>query len=212
VYQWDDNSPFIRVPKQMIGMLPFASLADRRGHLSEQVKEALQLSDTEAAEVQAAIDRFLSQYAAAQSQNMRAVEPTKADLNGHSPEATRVFEMAAIGTQMKDLRDELFQSTAATLGPERFKIFQRGLGDWMPMDEEFHGLSTAMSVFNIDRRERFYQPKAGDTAMNWSFSSPAGHSTLSCPLTLDEISDVYRAQLQDWIDLAKNKPAEVANP
>src|SRR5262245_58960880 len=109
---------------------------------------------------------------------MRVVEPTKADLDGHTPEETRVFEMSSIGSQLKDLREELFQSIAATLGPERFKVFQKGLGDWMPMDEEFHGLNSDMSVFNIDRRERYYRPKPGDTSISWSFSSPAGHSTM----------------------------------
>jgi hypothetical protein len=208
VYQWDDNSPVLRVPKQMVAMLPFSSVADRRGHLSEQAIEALQLSSTEAADVQSAIDLFLSKYAAAQGQNMRVVEPTNAELNGHTPEETRVFEMSAIGSQMKSLREELFQSIAATLGPERFKVFQNGMYGWMPMDEEFHGLNSGMSVFNLDRRERYYRPKPGDTSISWSFSSPAGQSTMYMYLDLDEISDLHRGQLQDWIALAKSKPPE----
>jgi RNA polymerase sigma factor (sigma-70 family) len=212
-YQWDDNSPVIRVPKQMIAMLPFPSLADRRGRLSDQAREALQFSDTEAAEVQTSIDRFLAGYAAAQSKNMHVVEPTKSELNGHKPEETRVFEMTAIGdAEMKGLREELFRSTDAALGTERAKIFQKGLGDWMPMDEEFHGLNSGMAVFNIDRREKFFQPKPGDKSIQWSFSSPVGQSTMYVSIPIDEIPDLHRAQLQDWIALAKSKPATEVNP
>jgi hypothetical protein len=45
VYRWDDNSPVVRVPKQFLEMLPISTVSDRRGQLSEQVKEVLQLSD-----------------------------------------------------------------------------------------------------------------------------------------------------------------------
>ena len=155
----------------------------------------------------------LAGYAAAQSKNMRVVAPTKNELNGHAPEEMRVFEMTAIGdAQMKGLREELFRSTDAALGPERAKIFQRGLGDWMPMDETFHGLNSGMAVFNLDRREFFYQPKPGDKSIQWSFSSPVCHSTMYVTIPIDEILDPHRAQLQDWIALAKSKPAGEVNP
>src|SRR5262245_22368821 len=62
VYRWDDRSPVVRVPKQFLGMLPFSAVSDRRGQLSEQIKEALQFSDLETEQVQGALNRFLADY------------------------------------------------------------------------------------------------------------------------------------------------------
>jgi len=180
--------------------------------LSDQIKEALQLSETETIQVQTAVDRFINRYNAAQSQNMRAVEPGKDDLWGHKAEETRVFEMTSIGAQLDDMRRELLQTTASTLGPDRFKIFQKGLDNWMPFDNEDHGLNSAMCVLNFDRRERYYQPKPGDAWIDWSLSSADRRSSMNCRIPIDHISEVHRAPLQDWIALAKSKPSEGPRP
>jgi hypothetical protein len=170
------------------------------------MKEALQLSDAEAERVQSALDRFLTGYAAAQSQKMLVVEPMKQDLRGHAPEETRVYEMASIGAEFGNLRQELLDSANATLGPERLKIFQKGLEDVIPMVDDSGGLNSGMIVYNFDCRECFYQPKPGDSYINWTLSSTNRRSTISCPIPLDEISGVHRTQLEDWIALAKSKP------
>src|SRR2546427_728268 len=44
VYRWDDNSPLVRVPKRFLDQVRFPATANRRGQLSEQIKEVLQLT------------------------------------------------------------------------------------------------------------------------------------------------------------------------
>jgi RNA polymerase sigma factor (sigma-70 family) len=57
-YQWDENSPVLRVPKQLLEHLPVAAV-HRSGTLTDQIKEVLQLTDLEAEQAQAALNRFL---------------------------------------------------------------------------------------------------------------------------------------------------------
>ena len=79
------------------------------------------MTDSEAQQTQSAIDRFLSDYHAAQAQEMRRVEPTEMDLDGHTPEETRVFEVPVVREQLGELRQNLFGELEATLGSERFQ-------------------------------------------------------------------------------------------
>src|SRR5438552_3359529 len=107
-YRWENNSPLVRIPKKFLDQVRLPATANRRGQLSEQIKEVLQLTDSEAQQAQSAIDRFLADYHAAQAQKMRRVEPTENELNGHEPEETRVFEVPVVREQLGELRQNLF--------------------------------------------------------------------------------------------------------
>jgi RNA polymerase sigma factor (sigma-70 family) len=213
-YRWDDNSPVVRVPKQFLEMLPVSAVGNRRGQLSEQIKEVLQFSPAETEQVQAALDRLLADYYANQGQQMRQVQPTAEDLQGHKPEETRVFELNSISNQVVELRQTFFDTTQSILGAERFKLFQKALADWMPVDDDFHGLSTSMTLLDFDRRERFYRPNyAGTGWLGWSLATPNGGG-ITTVLDTDSIPEILQPYLQDWIALAKSKtPAkEIARP
>lgn len=213
-YRWDDNSPVLRVPKQFLQMLPLGAVENRRGQLSDQIKEVLQLSDAEAEQVQGAVDRFRAAYSTAQGQKLRQVEPTADDLQGHKPEETRVFELSALGDSFGELRQKFFDELQPLLGPERFGIFRKSIDNWMPVDDNYRGLNSAMAVFNCDRRERFYQPAPGSRYIPWSFSSKNPQGTMNISTAPDDIPDFCRPYLQDWIALANSRgPAEeIARP
>ena len=212
VYRWDDNSPLVRVSKRFLNQLRIPAMANRRGELSEQVKEVLQLTDSEAQQVQSAIDRFLSDYHTAQAQKLRRVEPTDKDLSGHKPEETRVFEIPDVSEPLGGFRQTLFGELEAALGSERLELFRKALQNWMPIDENHSGMSTAMAVHNFGYRMRFYQPNPGDRSWSWSLScTEPNQGALSASIALDDIPEMYRAHLQDWIARSLSQPSQDGN-
>ena len=174
------------------------------GQLTPTIKTVLQLTPRETEQTQAAIGRFLADYHAAQARNVRAVPPTDKDLQGHKPEDTRVFEVPALGEEFKALRQGFFEELGSVLGEGRLALFRGALKGWMPADEDVGEISNLAAVVNYDRRERFYRPNPGDTALRWGFA--ARGSTIGASLKLDEISEPFRAPLQDWLDLARSQP------
>lgn len=79
-YQWDDASPLLRVPKEMLSRLELSAIADKRGKLSPQIIAALQMTPVEVAAVQAALDHFLASYHELLGKAARRVEPRPEDL------------------------------------------------------------------------------------------------------------------------------------
>ena len=211
VYRWDDNSPLVRVPKTLLDQFDVYATANRRGQLSGEIKEVLQLTDSEAQEAQSAIDRFLSNYHAAQAQGMRRVEPAEEDLDGHEPEETRVFEVPGVKEQLREFRQSLFDELEAALGAERFQLWRSALHGWMPVDDEREGSNSGAAVHSFGYRMRFYQPKPGDPSLSWSLTSLDKRRGMEGPISLDAIPDMFRAQLQDWIALAQSQPPKNAS-
>jgi RNA polymerase sigma factor (sigma-70 family) len=212
VYHWDDNSPLARVPKQFLDQVLLPATANRRGQLSEQIKEVLQLTDSEAQQAQSAIDRFLADYHAAQARGMRRVEPREDELDGHKSEETRVFEVPDVSEQLKEFRQSMFGELEAALGSERFELFRKALQLWMPVDDDHRGMNSGFAVHNFGYRFRFYQPNPGDRWLSWGLIRTApNQGAMSASIALDDIPAMFRAHLQDWIARSLSQPSREAN-
>ncbi len=210
VYRWDDNSPFVRVPKQFLEMLPVVAVSGRRGQLSEQIREVLQLTETETAQVQEAVDQFLKDYYAAQAPRMRVVPPNADELQGHAADEVLTLEASSVASDLPELRRALFDRLGGILGKERSPLFQKALRDWMPVDEEYHGLNTGMAVFNFDRRETFYRPEPGSGQILFRFSENT-HGMMQMALAADDVPQLYQSYLKEWIALAQSHPKKEGN-
>ncbi|PYM12474.1 MAG: hypothetical protein DME18_11350 [Verrucomicrobia bacterium] len=81
----------------------------------------------------------------------------------------------------------------------------------MPVDDEREGSNSGAAVHSFGYRMRFYQPKPGDPSLSWSLTSLDKRSGMGGPISLDEIPDMFRAHLQDWIALAQSQPPKNAN-
>lgn len=207
-YRWSDGSPVVRVPKKFLDQLSIFGVTNRRGGLSERLKEVLQLTESEALNAQGALERFLGDYHTAQAQAMRRVEPTDQDLQGRKPEQARVFEISGISEPLFGaLREKLFGELESLLGGERFKLFRDALKGWMPVDDHDPGMNTDMAVLNFNHRLRFYEPKPGEKRLSWSLIKP-NSGNMSASMSLDEIPEIYRDQLQDWITIAQSQPSK----
>lgn len=207
VYHWDDNSPVMRIPKQGLSFMPIAAVS-RLGELTDGIKEILQLTALENAQVQAALNQFVADYYAAQAKQMRVVDPHEDELNGHLPEEVRVFEFTELGPRFGELRQQLFSTLENVLGTDRFQILRHHLSDWMAVDDRNLGMSSSMEIVNMDRRETFYRPDPGTGIVRWRFSIE-GMVTMNDFFRDSDIPTTLRPYLQDWIALAQSKPAAV---
>lgn len=97
-YRWDDASPFLRMPKEMLPRLELSAIADKRGRLSPQIIAALQMTAVEEAAVQAALDRFLAAYQTLLGNAARRVEPLPEELPPRPAAGNLVVEVKGLGS------------------------------------------------------------------------------------------------------------------
>src|SRR5947207_14952165 len=143
---------------------------------------------------------------------MQRVEPTDEDLSGHKPEETRVFEVPLAKELLGELRQNLFGDLEASLGSDRFQLFRSALGGWIPVDDADGTITGGAAVHNFSYRMRFYQPKPGDSTCYYSLNASAPRqAAMGGSISLDEIPDMFRAQLQDWIALSQSQPPKDVN-
>lgn len=184
--------------------MPVDSLADRRGRLTPQIQDILQLTLTEGGQLQAIVDRFVAGYQQAQAAVTHRVEPTPEDLSGHRVEDTRVFAVESTAQAVDELRQRFFSELSTLLGVDRFAIFQRGLEYWMPRDEEPAGLNSGLAVIPLAHRMRFYRPT--DANFWWGISQGVG--TMNLTMDPAEVPDFLREDLRDWIEEAQRLKAQ----
>lgn len=203
-YRWDDNSPLVRVPKQVLREFDITATVNQNGTLSRAIKEALQMTEAEAQQTQAIVDKFLATYNSARTQTMRPVEATERELRGRDSETVRVLEAPEI--PFYEMRQTFFAELEDTLGLERAEGFRFALQHWMPV-KEMNGVNTGWAVLDFGYRIRFQQPDPGDRRLGWSINVMAPkNGSMSASFPLSEIPDLYRPHLQDWIALAQSQP------
>lgn len=207
IYQWDDRNWLLRIPKEFMERLDVSATSDKRGHLTEQIKEVLQLNEGESELTQTAVERFLAGYREAQGQLMHSVPPAANELNGVTPDDVRSFELKSVAGQIKPLRESLFRDLENALGPDRARIFQNALRYWMPINDEAGGLSSSMAVFDFDHRQFFGRPKPGDEYLTWGVTRRNG-GLIRATMAIEDIPDMFRSALQDWIALAQSRPSQ----
>lgn len=205
-YRWDDQSPVVRVPKDLLKRISIPAVTSRRGELTPQIRAALQMTDAEAAAVQASMDRMLAGVYAAQGAGMRPVAPNPADLDGRSPEDVRVFEITGAQETISQLRKNLLAEVRQTLGGDRSEIFQQALGAWIPMENEGEGgMNGQWAFFQGDHRIRVYNTSGeseGRIWLGWGATTASG-AGFYLTIGIDEIPGYLQPHLQDWISGAQ---------
>lgn len=216
-YSWDDRSPLVRIPKEMLRQIQVPAVSNRRGELTPQIKAVLQMTDAESVMVQGAMDRFLEEVHAAQAGALRVVAPQDQELEGHAAEEVRVFEINGVQEEIASLRRELLAGLDDVLGIERNELFKRSLGSWVPMEEDGRaGMNSAWAFLEADHRLHFINESGdmeGNLWLRWGGSTATG-GAFGSQIRLDEIPEFLRPHLQDWIDQAladkANSAAEAA--
>ncbi|MBL9173943.1 MAG: sigma-70 family RNA polymerase sigma factor [Verrucomicrobiales bacterium] len=221
VYRWDDQSPVVRVPKDLLKRISIPAVTSRRGELTEQIRVALQMNDTEAATVQASMDRMLEGVRAAEAAGMKPVAPSSADLDGRAPEDVRVFEVSGDAEVISKLRKDMLAEVRQALGTDRSEIFQQALGSWIPMENEGEGgVNSGWAFLQGDHRIQVYNTSGEADGriiwLRWGATTSTG-SRFTSTIGIDEIPGYLQPHLQDWIAgaqaaAAASRAAAIRNP
>lgn len=198
-YHWDDLSPLARVPKEFLKDLGLSTFHDRSGRLSEHMQEVLQLTPTEAVELQSAVDTYLANVRAAQEQTMRYIPPA-------TPEAERVFEIGDTTEVVRTERAALFSRAAMMLGEERFGIFREGLDNWMPLSPLEDVSRGGSSLEAVTPQAHTVTFRSDGVGLTYEVKS-AEPSWFSSSIDLEEVPSIFVPYLQDWIDTIRRKQA-----
>ena len=210
-YHWDEKSPLARIPKQTLERIrawDLPAVSNRKGTISDTMRQLLQMSGAEARQTQDALDHFLAGYTAAEAPGLHAVPPKDDELQGRSADQVRVFEVSGMGDQYAQLSQALFDDLQSVLDPDRAALFKAGLHNWMRFDDgqNLNYVTTTQVAFNGDYRIRFYQPQPGASGIDYGVKFQNG--AMSSSLSAEEIADNYRPYLQDWISLLPSQPPQ----
>ena len=206
-YTWNEHSPYLRLPKEVLRHKNWSAIASDRGRLDDGIKRILQMSGEEASRTQDAIDRFLASYESLEAALIQRGEPTQAELKGHSASQVRVLDEPYVGPgQMNPLREELFAEVASILGAYRADIFTNSLSPWMPLRDDSNESGDPEAVYCSDLRVLFYQPKPGDKAIHTIIQPTKGPQGFhnEREFAPDEIPPLYAPYVQDWIAAIRN--------
>ncbi|MBA4149411.1 MAG: sigma-70 family RNA polymerase sigma factor [Verrucomicrobia bacterium] len=204
VYQWDDNSPYMRVPKQMLNELP-SSVTFRNGKvgINDIAPEFLQMTQEQRHTIEVALQDFHEAYQNLLANNVRRVEPTEAEIRRKSRggQEVRAFEIGSMKGELFQLREGFFGELQTILGADRFQLFRSTLQQWMPIYEKDTGVSSSRGIVSFEHRRAFYEPPIGNGSLNYVLTRDNG--SMSGPMFLDEIPRAFASELQDWIELAR---------
>jgi hypothetical protein len=75
----------------------------------------------------------------------------------------------------------------------------------MPIDDEFHGMNSGMTVVNFGHRVVFHPFPPGVPMLGWGLNTPNGESMYGS-MEVEDIPGFLRPRLQDWIAQAQSQP------
>lgn len=194
-YKWDPEGHLVRIPKALIQN--FNTINDRKGTIDAQMAEVLQLKPDEKEKLQSIINQLVSDYEQLVAKNLKKVEPRESELFGHKPENTIEFEIGDMQKELRALDQNLLAQATEILDPQRIKIFEEGMKDWLKIEDN-QGWNSGMTILGFAHRCCFYKPTDEMPNLMWSASIP-GKGMVSAPMDLDEIPSVFEPYLRDWI-------------
>jgi hypothetical protein len=199
VYRWDDNSPLARVPKKLLHGVPIPVMTERRGELTKQIKEALQLSEAEADRTQSALNTLLSDFESAQSKNMKRVDLKPEDLSGNKPENVRSFELSKLSeTQFNEIKKSFLDEIGKTLGDERSGVFLTSIENVVPLNPPDGMISSAWAIINQDFRLTLSRIDSSNDDVQVRICTPT--SMMSYGIKKDNLPASWRNQIADWLN------------
>ena len=203
-YAWDDAAALVRVPKETLGRIGIRTMEDINGGLTDHIKEALQMTDDEAARVEASMRRAIAEFRALEGSMLKQVPPRPDELQKQTPEDVRVFEVPSLRNEYREWRDTLMTEIGQVLGEDRLVYFKHGLNNWLILDDEFLGTFSSQVIFWDAKRVRVYRPGTLQKDLAWSIDirfekgggSHMGMGSYRPP-------EPYRQYIADWLELEK---------
>jgi hypothetical protein len=210
-YKWDPDRQLVRVPKALIHN--FSSINDRKGTIDDQMVEVLQLNASQKQKLQAIVNQLVSDYEQLVAKNLKQIQPRESELFGHKAKDTIEFEIGDMRKELSELKQHLLIQAEEILDPERIKIFEEGMEDWMKIEDN-QGWNSGMAILGFAHNCCFYRMTDGNPRLMWS-ASIAGRGMVSSPLELDQVPSVFEPYLKDWmteIQEARGRQSQTTAP
>jgi len=204
VYHWDDNASMLRISKKALESVRLPAFKNKKCQLTDQIKETLQLTDSESSKVQGTVDHFLDEVDKAQT--AKPTEPKKENLYGFPKEYARSFEVSGMGDQYSSLVQSLRNELNSTLGKDRAELMEKSISEMIPLDSDKNMISSAWVLNNNNYTLTFFKPPEGNTEISYQIKTD--RCSMGSSYTLDELPEKYRSYLQDWINILKEKPQQ----
>lgn len=203
-YKWNDATALARIPKEMLARIGIRSMQDVNGTLTDQIKEALQMTDDEAQRVEGAMRRAIAEFRSLENSLLKRVEPRPDELQKQAPEDVRVFEVPSLRDEYRQWRDALLAEIGQVLGEERLGAFKHGLNGWLILDDDFLGTISSQVLFYDAKRVRIYKPGTVQKDLSWvvAINFPNGGSSATAVHTYNP-PELYRQYITDWLELEK---------
>jgi hypothetical protein len=207
VYRWNDDAPVARVPKELLRKIGIEGVANQHGELTPEIRHALQLTEPETHNVQAAIDRFVGAYRRLLADQAHPVPPTEQDLRGQSPDNVRVFEVRGIREPATALQQEFLADVGAILDQERLPLLLGALDSWMSSPDQQHGLSSSQAIHYQDHRFQLAHPgipalTGDEPRIQYGVNIP-GRGSFFGILRISDLPEFLRPHVQPWVEAAQ---------
>jgi hypothetical protein len=157
-YQWPDDLPFIRVPKQILPKLSVREQLDSSGRLVQPAAELLGLSPEEHQQADSALNGYFNSMSSLlDASRFETNQPHMTQIPGDS-QASQVFEMPALGPTASQAVNQLDAGLQDTLGDQRWQIFSNtmamngspSLRESLNLDAADHGEELSVWIRQIN--------------------------------------------------------------
>jgi RNA polymerase sigma factor (sigma-70 family) len=145
-YQWSDDSPFVRIPKQLLPQLDVYHPITPPGAIKQEARELLGLTPAEREQAEAALHHHFDAMDSLMESNRFATNrATLANLPKDAL-AGQVWGLPALGDAVKQRSEELQAALKSLLGDERWPLVEEQL--------KSSGTDTLRRILNLDAGEK----------------------------------------------------------
>jgi RNA polymerase sigma factor (sigma-70 family) len=202
-YQWPEDSPFVRIPKQLLPQLQVHQPITQPGVIIPEARELLGLTPTEREQAEAALHNHFSAMDFLMESNRYETNRAKFANLPKDTLARQVWGLPALGDEAKQHAEELQATLRTVLGKERWQIVERLL--------QSSGTDTLRRILSLDAGERgqelavWIQEREGKLVAGYSWGEPSGtFSQSGLALSLfapDKEFPIPGASVEDYLNV-----------
>jgi RNA polymerase sigma factor (sigma-70 family) len=202
-YQWPEDSPFVRIPKQMLPQLEVHQPIKPPGVIKQEARELLGLTPPEREQAEAALHKHFAALDALMESNRYETNRAKLASLPKDALAGQVWGLPALGDEVKQEGEQLQAVLKSVLGDERWPLVAEQL--------KSTGTDTLRRILNLDAGEKgqelaaWIQERDGKLVAGYSWgeqNSSFSQSGLALSLFLPEREfPISGASVEDYLNV-----------
>ncbi len=206
-YQWPEDSPFVRIPKKMLGQLDVHHPVTQPGVIKQEARELLGLTPKEREKAEAALQKHFAAMDNLMETKTYETNSSIFAVRRKDVLASKVFALPALGDEVNQHSEELQTALKVVLGDERWPLVEEQL--------KSYGTDTLRRILSLDAGEKgqelavWIQDMAGEPVASLSWgekNSSFSQSGLALRFFLPD------AQIPDDYLSFRQLPASLTRP